>query len=227
MNATVAETDYFQDNPTFYSRTKNQFHFISLQQPDLIKVWKREIHSGWKHDTLGAIRITDVDSDTLKTLNVWEQLSQELQKSVIDFENGVESVIRKRMEVARNSRRNKYPNLPREVTCSQCGKKQKIPPVIIVQRAERISKEKQITYTAEDYCKNFVCQECHPTKGRKANHNLPPKIELKCQCGHTVTYPASIAINQAKKKGLTVEKYQASYQCQTCHPTKGRHKKSS
>jgi hypothetical protein len=191
---------------------------------DKLRVNRRISKAGEMHEFFYHIPITDVDTDNLKFLGIWDGLSQELKDTLVRLDNGDVEVAQARMEHARKHRRNKYPGVPDQVVCCNCGKEQKMAPSMIVARAEKIAKEKGIICTPEDYIKGFKCQKCCPTKGRKPSHNLPPKVELKCKCGASVTYPASIALKFAEKKGLTVEAYVKGYECQKCHPTKGRKK---
>lgn len=211
--------------PTFFSRSRKEFKFIRFEAPDILRVNRDSVKAGEHHESFYNLKVHDVDIDNLKFLDVWDQLSKDLQEKLIKGDEEVVVEAQERMEHARKHRRNKYPNVPHEVTCKNCGVVQKMSPGMIVARAEKIAKEKSNNlYTAEDYIKAFICQKCNPTKGRKPSHNLPPKIELKCKCGKTVLYPAAVALKFATKKGLTIEKYISTYQCQTCNPTKGRKK---
>jgi hypothetical protein len=210
--------------PTFISRSRKDFRFIRFEAPDILRVNRELVQAGEHYEFFYHLKVHDVDVDNLKFLGVWDKLSKDLQERLIKGDIEQEVAVNEHMEHMRKHRRNKYPNVPHEVTCKNCGVVQKMAPGMIVARAEKIAKEKKIIFTAEDYIKAFVCQKCHSTKGRKPTNNLPPKVELKCKCGKTILYPAAVALKFASKKGLTVEKYISTYQCQTCNPTKWRKK---
>ena len=59
----------------------------------------------------------------------------------------------------------KYAHLPKELVCA-CGNKVATSPSQIVQRA------KQKKVTPEEIVKNYQCQTCNPTKGRKKGQKI-------------------------------------------------------
>jgi hypothetical protein len=94
-----------------------------------------------------------------------------------------------------------------------------IQPSILVNKVEKIAKQKQIIFTVEDYIKSFVCQKCHCTKGRKPNPefaNLPK--ELICACGKKASTNAYQLKAKAKKNNTTIDEIIKNYRCQTCCP---------
>jgi hypothetical protein len=205
-----------------------ELYFVRLNGNKL-RVNERISKSGETRESFYDIPITDVSVDSLKDLELWESLTQELKDEIVKFDNSNIEEAKDRMEHARKHRRNKYPGVSDTVTCVNCNVEQKLAPSVIVARAEKIAKEKGIIFTPEDYCKGFVCQKCFPSRrGKKPSHNLPPKIELVCirKCGKKVVYPASIVAKTIAKKGITLEQYVGNFVCQSCFPTKGRPKKS-
>lgn len=212
--------------PAFLARDKQELFFVRFNAPDSLRVNKRVSKSGEVSEFFHNINVLDVDSGSLKSLGVWDSLTQDIRDTVVKLDNGDEIDKVNKMEHARKYRRNKYPGVPNTLTCVNCNVEQKMSPGLIVKNAEKMAKEKGILYTPADYVAKFVCSKCNPKRrGRAPSHNLPPKVELVCKCGKKVIYPASVALKFAEKKGLKVEEYIKGYVCQVCHPTKGRHKK--
>lgn len=212
--------------PVFMSRSRKEFHFISLDG-DKLRVNYRFRKEGETGETFYNLPITSVDADNLKFLGVWDGLSEDVKNKIIKFDEGGVEEENIRLENARKYRRNKYVDIPDQVVCSKCGREQKMNPAIIVARSEKIAKDRNSVYTAEDYVRDFLCQKCFSTKGRKANPNALVKVELVCKCGAKVTYPGSIALKFATKKGITLDQYIKNFACQTCKPSpRGRPKKS-
>ena len=70
--------------------------------------------------------------------------------------------------------------------------------------------------TVDEFINGYVCQSCCPSIGRKSNGEAQKNIELKCNCGFSVSYHPSIVKNTADKKGVTVEEYVSNYSCRKC-----------
>lgn len=194
------------------------FEFVRFNKPDKIVAWKVPI-SKEGHYNMGIIKVQSVDIDTLKFLGVWEQLSKEVQDSILNRKDLDIREKQERMEHARKHRRNKYENVPKEIKCSICGTMIKVAPGLLFKRIEKMCKEKNIAINIDDYIKVFKCQVCCPTKGRKSTGKCVP-IELVCKCGNKVTYPKNILMKQAEKRGVTLEEHIKGYACQKCKPTK-------
>lgn len=114
-----------------------------------------------------------------------------------------------------------FAKFARTMKCS-CGAEVALNPTYLKTKAEKLGT------TIEELVKNYKCNKCNPVKrGRQKTGNVAAKVELKCKCGASVSYPRSIAKKMAEKKGLTIEQYISSFECQKCHPTKGRPKKVS
>lgn len=201
---------------------------VRFYRPNKLLVWKdmTETLSDNKEQCYSC-NVNEIPVDELKRINIWDKIDNKLQKELEENNQQAKIEVVNKMEYIRSHRRNKYENIPKEITCTKCNASMTIQPSILVKRAENISKKKGIIFTVDDYIKDYQCQKCRPTKGRRTNPNLPAKIELVCKCGYKVIYPHSIVKKQAEKKNLTIEKYVAGYQCQKCNPTKGRHKKAT
>jgi len=214
---------------TFTAFKGQKFRFVSMASPTLMKAWKLDYVNGWHEERLGGLDVRQVGVDILKAIKVWDLLSPEVKDEI---NNGLIQKIEATnnlMEKARLSRKQKYANVPRELTCTKCGKTQAVAPGMLVKKVEKIAAEKKAIFTVEDYVKIFVCQRCHSTKGRKANPELAnlPK-EVVCKCGAKVMVNIYQLNAKAKKKGTTVAELIKGYKCQKCQPARrGRPKKNT
>jgi hypothetical protein len=203
----------------------NKFNFVRLDKPDNIVAWKLgKDWEGWNYDHLGIVKAARLTSDILKRLNVWDKLDNETRIEMEKIEADPNYVINTRMEKAKKGRRNKYPNVPKEIACIECGQTIKMQASLLVKRAEKWANG-NVLLTVFDFIKQFKCQSCNPSKGRKGTGKCKP-TELICKCGNKIIYPMNVLKKRAEKKGITVEKLISSWVCQTCNPChKGRPRK--
>jgi len=213
----ITETDCFP-------ALGRKFEFVAMENPRQLRVRQHWCMNGEHCCRLGLLNVTSVEIEILKRYGIWSQLSPEVQKELENMTVEERKAVHNLMDKARAGRRQKYPNVPRELECITCHTKVAIPPCVLVKRVEKIAKVKGITYTLADYVKTFQCQTCHPTKGRRANPdnaNLPK--ELVCKCGAKVKTSSTALRMAAERKKITIQEYVAGYKCQKCCPTKGRH----
>lgn len=117
-------------------------------------------------------------------------------------------------------RTSKHVGIPNELTCSKCGIKKSIAPSILAVRIEKSGK------SVEDFSKDWACSSCvPPVRGRKPNPELAnyPK-QMTCSCGNKVNTNVTYLKAKAEKAGTTIQALIDGFKCQTCAPTKGRHK---
>ena len=88
----------------------SNFEFVRFNKPDNIVAWKVPI-SKEGHYNMGIIKIHSIDIDTLKFLSVWEQLSKEVQDSILNRKDLDIREKQERMEHARKHRRNRGPSV--------------------------------------------------------------------------------------------------------------------
>jgi hypothetical protein len=205
----------FEDYVRFEDKQGHEYFFVRLVKKYWLLSWRKEADT--RYSCIG-LRPEQVEIDVLKDLQVWAKLDKKLQEQIGQAVEKHQTAITAKMAKARSKRRNKYADVPREYVCQKCGKSQSIPPGTVMNRVRKLG------ILLDDYIKRFYCQKCKPTKGRQKKDygNVPDK--LVCKCGHTVKYHPSMIIATAKKKGLSVENFVKSYQCQKCNPTKGRKK---
>ena len=211
----------FLENLTEFEVDGKTLYFVRYHEKSKrIIYWERNKEYGSNVDTCKHMPISQLSSDTLKELKIWDELTEK-DRSAYEKAAEVERVrVSEKMENARRGRKNRFPNIPDEMTCKTCGKVQK------VQRSVTAAKIEKLGVLLDDYLKEWECQKCHPTKGRKANPEFAhlPK-ELVCKCGNKVSTSPSAIVAKAKKLKITPEEVVEQYQCQTCNPTKGRGKR--
>jgi hypothetical protein len=152
----------------------------------------------------------------LKTIELWDAIPQATKDEMLRREETGTSEAQQRMSHARNHRRQRYTGVPRELTCSICGETQAMAPSQIIKRSEKEGR------SVENWVKEWGCQRCKPSKGRKANPKYAhlPK-ELVCSCGNKVKTSSTAIISAAERRKITPEEYVKNYVCQKCGHTKG------
>jgi len=205
-----------------------EFRYVRFDAPDNVVAWRQYIKSGEHFERIGILKIERIQTDSLKALGIWDKLAKETQDNLLKTEDEVPENLQKAWK-ARKAKGPKYPGVPDNITCIECGKVQKMSPGAIVKTAEKWAVKNQLIPDTDKWIKQWKCQECHKTpRGRKPSHNLPPKIELVCikKCGKKVVYPASVVAKTIAKKGITLDFYVKNFVCQGCCNTRGRKKKS-
>jgi hypothetical protein len=215
----------FGDYPEFEDMDGNKYSFVRFIKPRNLLVWKQDRRNGEHNATCMGVRVELVDVEVLKKLEVWNQLGTELQKTIENHTTTLQNIMGKKMEKMRAMRkgREELNGVPREVTCCKCGKTQQIAPRQVLLRSGKAFK------SVEDWCKEFTCQSCNPTKGRgrkvnPAYTNLPKELNCCKGCGTKIAIQPSSLVQRAKQKGISVDKFVANWACQKCVPTKGRKK---
>jgi hypothetical protein len=215
----------------FEALNGRKFRFIKMYSPNIVMVWEilKKDHDGWNREKLVGIDVHKINIDVLKSLKIWDDLSEEVKNRVVNGVNSVDSVnnviVNKESNVINKedsimARTSKHVGVPNQVTCIKCGGKTAIAPSILAVRIEKSGK------SIEDFVSNWACAKCvPPVRGRKPNPELAnyPK-QMTCSCGNKVNTNISYLKIKADKKGVTVKSLIDSFKCQTCEPTKGRHK---
>lgn len=223
-----------EDLTQFEDRRGRTLHFSKFHSPAGLVCWEElPSQGGWNQARCFGLHVKWVDEDNLKFIGVWDKLSKKVQSQVADFgheqaaiEEANRQAVREKMGKARKARRQKYPDIPKEITCTNCGTVIKQAPSVTAATCRR----KNILVT--DYIKGFECRSCNPPKrGRQIDPkyaHLPKEIELVCSkkgCSEKRTVTRSNVIAAAKKKELEVDKYMKTYVCPKCNPTKRKRSK--
>lgn len=206
----------------YKDRAGASLRFVEFKEPSFLLSWEtlNEPTSSYGEATCKGVKVKNVEIEVLKTLEVWDKLSKEVQKEVKEYEASYHNEVHNKMDKARRGRRQRYPNIPREMVCCKCKIKEGVVPAVIAKKLEKDD------ITIESFIEKYECRVCCPRKrGRQANPayaHLPK--ELVCNCGvKVVTTPSSI-VQRAKNKKMTPEEFIKQYVCQICNPTKGRKK---
>jgi hypothetical protein len=168
----------------------------------------------WSLKPLKLSFVSLLEQEALEALHVWPKLSPEIQDGVTKWADQHKGEMRDRMAHARKGRKDKYPELPDELTCTKCSKTINIQKGVLAQRITKLG------VLADDYIKTYRCKGCNKTDYT----GVPDQME--CACGHVQKYAPAAMVAMAKKKDMSVEDMVSGYQCQKCNPTKGRRKKS-
>jgi len=201
------------DQQVFELANGRKFSFVRFIPPKKLLVWEDMVCKG--------LDVNDVDVETLKAINVWDSLPVEIQNTIAIRKVDEVKEVHELMAKARASRKQKYENIPKELTCIQCKCTIEVVPS---QLAAKVNKKGILLV---DYIANFKCKRCDPpVRGKKANPiyaNLPK--QLVCKCGKSINVSPYALVSRAKDKGVTIEQFVAGYQCQVCNPTKGKGKR--
>jgi rubredoxin len=199
-----------------------KFRFVRMVGKNQLLVWEfNKNEYGMLMETCTGLDCIDVAEDTLKSIGVWDQLEEKVKQEISAGITTQTKAVHERMADARSGKRKKYIDVPKELVCIKCGKKQNIQPSVTAKVIEKMVAS-GVVITASEYVKNWQCPVCNPKRrGKKANPEfagLPKK--MTCKCGKSV--PANFA--QLKKKaelmGTTLQKLMEGFKCQVCEPTK-------
>jgi len=211
-----------------------EYEFVDFwEKQNIIRAWHKKYDVGMNTWTMQHLPLTEIAVSTLKELPVWGILSNEAQEKLINgtaaMEQVEQDVVNKLNKVANKGKRKlKYVGIPRELVCSKClsnATRIKIQPALVIKNAAKKG------LSVEEYVSTWVCQVCVPTKGRGRGKSVNPLFanfpkELVCKCGNKVPLNPYNLKAKAIKLGTTIEALIKDFQCQTCHPTKGRQRKT-
>lgn len=284
------ETPDTSDNsrPVF-SLNGYDYELVKFKEPKWVQVWEEKsgFNTGSHEQSCKIMDVNELDQVILKDIGIWDKIPEDIRKGIGTADEMKAKAAVELMEKARAGKRARYPDIPKQLTCTKCGKKFDIPPSVTARKIEVLREKKGLTYSLEDYLKvyecsickpprrgratnpefvglpkvmkckcgfeatvqatqlkkkaeklgvtiqslidGYVCRKCNPRKGpigkaRVSTGKCVP-TKLTCKCGKFVVYPLNIVQKRAEEKGVTVEEMIKSYQCQKCHPTKGRNKK--
>jgi len=208
--------------PMFKTKRDMLCAMLEFMKPDKIRCWgKNSVDEGL---IPLMVNVKNIPIDELKEIKVWDKLDQNIQSELEGRIEGDKIAVLERMEKARKGRRQKYPGIPKTYECVNCHVVQTIHHSVIRKRLEKTG------MLLDDFIKDFQCQKCRPTKGKKASTNkqavffktLP--TELVCKCGRKVKANYTYLSKKAEKLGVTMDSLVRGYSCQKCSPTIGRKK---
>lgn len=188
-----------------------------------LMVWDKGYNEGMHSDTFKIVDVDEIEVEVLKKFNIWDCLSDEIKHRVEFHDAQDKQEVIDRMAKARRGRRQKYENVPKELTCTQCKCTVELAPSKIAKTVEKLG------ILLVDYVANFKCKRCNPpVRGKKPNPEFAalPK-ELVCKCGAKIKLNPYQLKAKSEKLGTTIQKLIEDYACQTCRPTKLGGKKKS
>ncbi len=105
-----------------------------------------------------------------------------------------------------------YANVPKEMTCITCGKKQTVIPSYLVNKA------KNKNTTVEKLVETYQCQKCNPTKGHKSKGEKSDfPTETICKgCKKSIKIVKSNIERKAKILKISVKELIDNYKCRSC-----------
>ena len=212
----------------FSSLNGRKFFFVKMHGPNYLHVWE-DVGGDRFHDhrmLQRAIPVQQVEVGVLKKLNVWDGLTEKVKSEVGKITEKDQGCIEALESNARAARRCIGATMPKIIVCIQCGKKLNIAACTLLKRIEKISADKGVEYTVEDYVAEYKCQKCSPsTRGRKSNPeyvNLPRKLVCN-KCKVAKPCAPSYLVQRAKAKNITVKELVDGYLCSNCGgPKRGR-----
>lgn len=215
-------TDFDEDLTTIIDKNDIEYKLVKFIKPDYILTWKlKEVSSGERTHICKGIKVTDFTPTELMKHDIWDKISAKNQKAIENVIKEETESVKNKLEKARSSRKVKYPNIPKELTCTICNAKIQIQPGNIAKRIET----KKIML--DDYIKNYKCIKCGG-RGRTKNVEFAklPKT-IKCKCGKEVLTNAAQLKIKATKNKTTIEELIKNYRCQSCAPSKRGRKKGT
>ena len=216
-------SNIFDDLPSFSDVQGNSFYLINYFKPNKLYVWDKAKSQDGAYSTMcRLIDIASIPQEELAKLNIWKEMPEEIKENMKSAKELESIQVHSLMEKARKGRRAKYPGIPKTLTCCECSEVINVQPSVIMKRAEKLG------VLVDVYIKSYKCQSCCPTKGkgRKSNPEFSdlPK-EMVCKCGKKAIVNITYLKAKADKLGVTIQKLIENFKCQSCCPTKGRHKK--
>lgn len=209
----------------FSDRDENKYEFVDYwsktKDIHLIRAWLIKAPTDY---ALVYITVQSVSSEELKRLEIWDKLSDFIQKGIESHDVKQEVIVQEKMDHARKHRvkNPEFANLPSTIKCTKCEDEKNVPPAQIIKRA----KAKNIT--PEEFIKIFVCLKCDPSqRGRKASAKYANMAkELHCShegCSVTKKQHPSMTEKAAEAAGITYTEYVNTWLCKEHKPAKPHH----
>jgi hypothetical protein len=152
-----------EDYVKFKNKAGETLWFVKIVNKQAM-VWK-EIKEG--HVVGGRLDPATVNEQILTDADIWDELPVSFQECVtkaqeadIKAQEEIVTAQKDKMAHARKQRKTRDKSLPKEMIC-KCGKKVVANWTILNKKADKLG------IPAVDLAKNYVCQSCKPTKGRK------------------------------------------------------------
>jgi hypothetical protein len=150
----------FDDCRAFEIKSGKKFYLINDSvEGRTVKAWLEINKGNVKPYRIDLVK-THVDVEILKEIKVWNELSKSIQDEIIESQEVKKEIVKEKMAAMRGQRKKKYDHLPQEMVC-KCGSKTKANWSYLNSKADKLG------CTGMDLVKNYQCQKCNPTKGRR------------------------------------------------------------
>jgi hypothetical protein len=153
----------FDDLPGLEDTDGNKFYLVDYEKPTTLTVWDSPIiKDGMNISKLRKIDLNTIGVEVLSKLSIWKEIPIEIQENLKNHVQIKREAVVGLMEKARNSRRKKYPGIPKQIKCTECGGMIDVVPSMIGRKIEKKG------IMLDDYIRTYVCTLCHP-RGRPKN----------------------------------------------------------
>jgi len=153
-------TAIFDDLPIIMDIEGNRFHLVKYHKPTTLIVWDDPKPKDGAHfSQLRRLNLADLSHEVLCKLDIWEDVPADIQEKIKNHVQIQKEAVHSLMEKARASKRRKYPNIPKQILCTECGGTIDVIPSVIAKKIE----QKGIMLV--DYIKGFKCPECNKRIG--------------------------------------------------------------
>ena len=78
----------------FEALNGRKFRFIKMYSPNIVMAWEifKKDPAGWNREKLVGIDVHKININVLKSLKIWDDLSEEVKNRVVNGVNSVDSV---------------------------------------------------------------------------------------------------------------------------------------
>jgi hypothetical protein len=204
-----------------FTRKGCEFEFVDYwPKQNKIRVWINQIGTG----TFKVFKVEDFSVDELKEIEVWELLSDDQKKVIINGyiqAKAQEAIDAEERRVGRLPKA-EHEGIPREIKCIRCGDMQVIAPANVLKYMEKAGQ------TVEEFVNCFKCSDCEPRhRGKQPSEkwlNLPREIHC-CEngCTFVLKQHPSMTDKQAKDKGISFEEFVTTWKCKEHREKKPHH----
>jgi len=149
----------FKDLLVFEDKEGKECYFVKVVK-EHIMVWRKDGHlEGY---SCGRLDYSLVNEDILTGAGIWEDLPEKMRSDITKAQEEKHNTIKEKMKVAREKRKKKYDfsYLPDVMKC-KCGTEIKPNYYYLQKKADKKG------IPIDDLFKNFKCQKCESTRGKK------------------------------------------------------------
>jgi hypothetical protein len=147
----------------FINREGKKFYYIKHVRDDLLHVWEvQKFGDACNSGICRGMRLRKepVDKEILEEAGIWKDLPADLQDEISGEAAEVQEAVKEKMAGMRAKRKKKFTDLPEFLNCA-CGRETKANYSYLQKKADKMM------VPLDDLIKNYKCQTCNPTKGKR------------------------------------------------------------